>query len=92
MGKNLNLFSRAKFGDKFKTRDGRMVIYQLYDKSHGKHYLFDDRNSFHYAVHDNGHLSNFDEECHCDIIQKWEDTVVEEKLDELVDNCNSNSK
>ncbi len=64
------LFKNAKFGDKYRTRDGRMAVYiargkghLLIFEGHEDVYTFSDAGSFY-----------GDEESKYDIISRWKDT------------------
>lgn len=77
-----NIFENAKFGDKFRTRDGRMMLYLR---------KMPDNSDFHEVLdcyinierfHSNGQY------CEryplpCDIVSEWQEEIDEEKLDEL---------
>ena len=77
----MNLFENAKFGDKFRTRDGRMAIYN-YHSIRGWHDIIIEGKgrSYHFADHCNGIIrlpQNPDPDidyCHpIDIVGKWEE-------------------
>ena len=51
-----NIFEGAKFGDKFKTRDGRTAIYAQAIEGH--HYLIPEKSSFTYGYNDDGTLDS----------------------------------
>lgn len=52
-----NIFENAKFGYKFKTRDGRLAIYTR-KAVDGLHYLVPEGSSFTYGYNDDGTLSS----------------------------------
>lgn len=82
-----NIFENAKFGDKFRTRDGRMAVYIC-------EYPNDD--TYRYIVHVKGYYKS---ELYCwlgktnmhaedrqyDIVGKWQEPINEEELDKLAD-------
>lgn len=90
-----NIFENAKFGDKFRTRDGRMVIFV---KSEGTNNFHPDVEAecileeFSYVIIDKSHPmlskgsrcfsdgTNIYEHSDEDIVGKWEKPVDEEKL------------
>lgn len=90
-----NIFDGAKFGDKFKTRDGRMAIffcihtdYRRYDLSHPYACIID---GFDFPLHfyPNGQLylgNNFkvDE----DIICRWDEPIDEDHLRSILPSRN----
>lgn len=65
-----NIFEHAKFGDKFKTRDGRIAIYAR-KAVDGFHYLVPEGSSFTYGYNDDGILSSKVDACF-DIVSKAE--------------------
>lgn len=79
------IFENAKFGDKFRTRDGRMALFIqtlksgeirnelcVENKDEGRrYYLYKDDGTF-YHLH-----------CDKDIVSCWQDTINEEELDKL---------
>lgn len=79
-----NLFENAKFGDKFRTRDGRMAIFlQKYKVSEFRYEFaiedYDEGRRFYLCKEDG---SFFHKECGEDIIGKWQE-INEEELDKL---------
>lgn len=77
-----NVFQNAKFGDKFKTRDGRIVIYWYYDAKDPyqmPHWVcFGDGSFTHYAddgIYHKGNPNTVGD----DIVGRWEDLKIEEK-------------
>lgn len=78
-----NIFENAKFGDKFRTRDGRMALYIsgglnlhiLYVEGEDEPDDFDRHGLFYYSY--GGKLTSFD------IIGKWEEPINKEELKEL---------
>lgn len=75
-----NIFEGAKFGDKFRTRDRRMAIYQR--KATIGHFVVTEESVYNYNVYDSGrchHGIEFTD----DIISKWEEPINEEELDRL---------
>lgn len=75
-----NIFENAKFGDKFKTRDGRMALYLENAATYGKHQLAID------GLAEVFYLISCDDSGICkqntdfDIVSRWNDIVVESVL------------
>lgn len=90
MNKECGIFSNTKFGDKFRTRDGRMALY--ISEELGVHFLYvegeDELDEFdhHGLFYDSygGKLTSFD------IIDKWQEPINEEELDRLAEEENPN--
>lgn len=80
-----NIFENAKFGDKFRTRDGRMMLYlrQMPDNSDFHEVLDSDINIEHF--HSNGQYSE-NYPFPCDIVSEWQESINEEELDRLAMN------
>ncbi len=79
-----SIFENARFGDKFRTRDGRMALYHCYDERHNKHFLFFEGYSFQYGVCPDGKRGE-GSECNNDIVSEWEEEINEEELEKLAD-------
>lgn len=70
-----NIFENAKFGDKFKARNGRMAIYLKYwEYEESPHDLIvdDEGFPFEYSCTENGFF-NADSESPYDIVSRWEE-------------------
>ena len=96
----MNIFENAKFGDNFKTRDGRMAIFV---KSEGTNNFHPDVEAecileeFSYVIIDKGHPmlskgskcfsdgTNIYKHSDEDIISRWQKHIDEEKLDKLAE-------
>lgn len=80
-----NIFKDAKFGDKFRTKDGRMALF-IQTLNHGEirnelcvenkdegrsYYLYKDDGTFYHRHCDN------------DIVSCWQEPINEEELDKL---------
>lgn len=72
------IFKNAKFGDKFRTRDGRMVIFHCKDRLYSDSYsFFNEDDIFSYSIKGNGRYLGLDKEHKLDIISRWEDEFVD---------------
>ena len=78
-----NIFENAKFGDKFRTRDGKMVLYDQPTTFYKGWYwmVIQDRGTCRYF--EDGHILISGEESPLDIIGKWEEPIDDEELDRL---------
>lgn len=76
------IFKDAKFGDKFRARDGRMAIY--WRKLDYYHRLISDELSSSLIVRDDGRLQ-IGENHNSDIVGEWQEPISEEELDKLVE-------
>lgn len=74
-----NIFENAKFGDKFLTRDGRMMLYlrKMPDNNDFHEVLDSDINIEHF--HSNGQYCK-EYPLPCDIIYEWQEPIDEEEL------------
>lgn len=90
----MNIFENAKFGDKFRTRDGRMAIFAIdirmvkYASGFGDlenpFLLIIDGEATAIRYYSNGKLYKSDKfKVEIDIISKWEEPVDEEELTQL---------
>lgn len=81
-----NIFEKAKFGDKFRTRDGRTAVYikEYYSSLWGRnmHELLIENEGFEDYESD-GRADVHDGELPIDIIGKWQEPINEEELDRL---------
>lgn len=79
-----NIFENAKFGDKFKTRDGRMAVYKGYSQNvcfKSANFLIVDKEPIECAFRDNGlYIGNKHE---IDIVSRWEEPIDKEKLNQM---------
>lgn len=69
-----NIFDNAKFGDRFKTRDGRMAVYRVSSQTIGgedAHFLIVDKSITECAFSDNG--LNIGHNHDLDIVSRWEE-------------------
>lgn len=58
-----NIFENCKFGDRFKTRDGKVAYYGRYDEKEDKHFLMvNDFENDYILCHNDGHVFHFDKE------------------------------
>lgn len=101
----MNIFENAKFGDKFRTRNGRMAVYYSRTLNYFGFVLI------HQKIGDLNHACIYEVDClgevyheldkgtdDLDIISKWQDPINEEELDnmatlyrnEVVKSCNYN--
>ena len=81
-----NIFENAKFGDRFKTRDGRMAVYRVCSQNlcfEHANFLIVDKEPIEYAFRDNG--LNIGNKHEIDIVSRWKEPIDEEKLDKLID-------
>lgn len=78
----MNIFEGAKFGDRFKTRNGRMAIYGFPEDE--RHVLIVENFGAVFRYKDNG-VSNYPND-KIDIIGKWQEPIDEEELDRLAYN------
>lgn len=78
-----SIFENAKFGDKFKTRDGRMALYLEDAATYGKYQLAID------GLAEVFYLISCDDSGMCkqntdfDIVGKWKEPIDEEELTEM---------
>lgn len=87
----MSIFDKAKFGDKFKTRDGRMAVYisHFYEEfrcfeEHGiNHKLWIKDYSCPLRFYDDGKADFPNDGMY--IVSRWEEPVDEEELKELAD-------
>jgi hypothetical protein len=75
----MNIFENAKFGDKFRTRDGRRAIYGFTVDE--RHILIVEDFSAVFRFDDSG-VSNYPND-KIDIVGKWQDPINEEELDKI---------
>lgn len=87
---NKNLFASAKFGDKFKTRDGRMAIYigrdhvddlfpmVLWVELENKYFKFQEDGSVSLSLPDRP----------IDIVSRWEEPIDEDNLRSILPSRN----
>ena len=78
----MNIFENAKFGDKFRTRDGRMVLFNSPTSFYKGWYWMIAQGSGTCRYFEDG-LLNIGEENSLDIVGKWEEPINEEELDRL---------
>lgn len=79
-----NIFENAKFGDRFKTRDGRMAVYRVYSQTlcfEHANFLIVDKEPMEYAFRDNG--LNIGHKHEIDIVSRWKEPIDEEKLNQM---------
>lgn len=75
-----DLFKNAKFGDKFKTRDGRKAIYN--GRSIDRYWLIVEQHPWNLIGFDScGRHSGLEEDI--DIISEWQEPIDEEELDKM---------
>ncbi len=74
-----NIFENVKFGDKFKTRDGRLAIFIRHDDFDMFFHLEGDRTSIRYFK--DGKWLSFRDTIY-DIVARWNEPIDEEKLNE----------
>ncbi len=74
-----SIFENAKFGDKFRTRAGRMAIYQ--NGNDEFHHLF--LSSCDILVDSYGYLNCKEFPSGLDIVSEWQEPINEEELDKL---------
>lgn len=75
----INIFENAKFGDRFKTRDGRMAIY-LYERGE-KHYLIVDTTKNPCPYRCNGKLDLYRQSIF-DIVSSFRNPISKAELDQ----------
>ena len=76
----MNIFENAKFGDKFRTRDGRKAIYN--GRSIDRYWLIVERHPWNMIGFNScGRHSGLEEDI--DIISEWQEEINEEELDRL---------
>lgn len=80
----MNIFEGARFGDKFRTRDGRRVLYL------GKngddlfpHCVYVENEAITFWVQDDGSISLSLPDRPTDIVGKWKEPIDDGKLDRL---------
>lgn len=82
-----NIFKNAKFGDKFRTRDGRMAIYlcnNIFDC--GKVYVVYEGYTHSTRLMKDGHYwATTGVETNDDVVGKWQEPINDKKLDELAE-------
>lgn len=75
-----NIFENAKFGDKFRTRDGRMAIYWVKAEPDYNALILDD---CEVICNNEGKEIHYFASCNMDIASRWQEEINEEELDEL---------
>lgn len=78
----MNIFENAKFGDKFRSRDGELNIYvRCFNGELGYHYLLRSDHVAPLPFNDEGSVRFFNKSL--DIVGKWEEPIDEDELDRM---------
>lgn len=77
-----NIFENAKFGDRFRTRDGQMVIYGKRSIFREELHWIHSKDNHTYRVYDDGYVSK-DKEDDLDIVSLWQEPIDEKELEEM---------
>lgn len=84
-----NIFENAKFGDKFRTRDGRKAIFincaTERNDVYFKYYCTIEDLDGIYEVFDSQGRCHRDSDSPIDIVSEWQEEISEEELDELAE-------
>lgn len=81
-----NIFENAKFGDKFRTRDGRKALYVSQNPYANESYVLIEGYKSAELMQNDGHFwATEGREYKDDIVSRWEEPIDEEKLDKLAD-------
>ena len=81
----MNIFENAKFGDKFRTRDGRMAIYL--GESHHQELAVHDGDDYYDVYKDYNSDGTYDANDMkiLDIVSEWQEPIDEEELEKMAE-------